>query len=149
MRFTSKEILRLLPQRAPFLLLDKVIECEPGKSAVGVKNVTIDEPCFNGHFPSEPIFPGALTIEAIAQTIAVMYSAEYLASSDSGADPASHVGYLVSANVKFLSPILPGDTMLIKVRHKLSAQNLRSAEAVVEVDGHIAAKGSLGISEKP
>lgn len=151
MDFSAKDILKILPHRSPFLLLDKVTDCVPGKSAVGIKNVTIDEPCFNGHFPTEPIFPGALTIEVIAQTIAVMYAADFiedLKEGESLESVASHIGYLVSANVKFLAPIVPGDVMHVRVRHKVTTQNLMSVDVVVEIDGNIAAKGSLGVSMK-
>lgn len=154
MTFSSKEILNILPHRSPFLLIDKVVDCIPGKSAIGIKNVTIDEPCFNGHFPTEPIFPGALTIEVIAQTIAVMYGSEYLNIGDNQQNTtdvtvASHIGYLVSSNIKFLKPIVPGDTLTIKVKHKVTIQNFMSVDANVEVDGEVVAKGNLGVSKKP
>ncbi|MDR1066770.1 MAG: hypothetical protein LBL35_04990 [Clostridiales bacterium] len=82
MDFNIQKIYQLLPHRAPFLLIDKVVDCTPGISAVGIKNVTIDEPFFNGHFPTEPIFPGALTIESIAQTAAVMLAAKFISQME-------------------------------------------------------------------
>ena len=151
MDFTTKDILKILPHRAPFLLIDKVIDCVPGKSAVGIKAVTIDEPCFNGHFPTEPIFPGALTMEVIAQTIAIMYASKYvveLKEGESMESVSAHIGYLVSSNIKYLAPIVPGDVMHVKVRHKVTTQNLMSVDAVVEVNSSVVAKGNIGVSMK-
>ena len=72
MRIEAQMISKLLPHKYPFLLIDRVIKLEPGKSAVGIKNVTINEPYFTGHFPSEPIVPGVLIVESLAQLTAVM-----------------------------------------------------------------------------
>ncbi|MDT2303245.1 beta-hydroxyacyl-ACP dehydratase [Paenibacillus larvae] len=109
---TADQIRDLLPHRWAFLLLDKVIELEPGKRGVGIKNVTISEPFFEGHFPKESIMPGALIIEALAQMTAVVYVTGELEKNGSQmngekleVDPSSYVGYLVSLrNMKFLKP---------------------------------------------
>lgn len=151
----------MLPHRAPFLLIDRVMECEAGKRAVAIKNVTIDEPFFNGHFPAEPIFPGVLIVETIAQTTAVMYCAAFMESAEAQNDQVpltlenleamikEHVGYLVEIkSMKFMRKVIPGDTMKIEVTLKNKFANLSLIESKVMVDGAIVAMGKIAVSEK-
>lgn len=108
--FDITAIQKILPHRYPFLLIDKIIEFEAGERIVGVKNVTINEPFFNGHFPGHPIMPGVLIVEAMAQTGGIML----LNALD---DPEEHVAYFASINnVKFRKPVTPGDTLRFELR---------------------------------
>lgn len=108
--FDITAIQKILPHRYPFLLIDKIIEFEAGERIVGIKNVTINEPFFNGHFPGHPIMPGVLIVEAMAQTGGIML----LNALD---DPEEHVAYFASINnVKFRKPVTPGDTLRFELR---------------------------------
>jgi 3-hydroxyacyl-[acyl-carrier-protein] dehydratase len=103
-------IQRAIPHRYPFLLVDRLEEIEPSKSAVGIKNVSINEPQFNGHFPGLPVFPGVLIIEALAQTSAVMVSLS-LGLIDSGA-----VVYFMGVDkCRFRRKVVPGDILRLRV----------------------------------
>lgn len=110
------EIQRLLPHRYPFLLVDRVVEIVPGQKLTAYKNVTINEPFFNGHFPGHPVMPGVLILEALAQASAI------LAYKSESMDPESKVTYLMGVdNAKFRKPVLPGDRLQLGievVRHK-------------------------------
>lgn len=104
------EIIKLIPHRYPILLVDKVIAVEAGKSIVGVKNVTFNEPHFMGHFPEKPIMPGVLIIEAMAQAagIMVMHSSE--------GDPSENLVYFMSIDgAKFRKPVVPGDVLELHI----------------------------------
>jgi 3-hydroxyacyl-[acyl-carrier-protein] dehydratase len=107
-----REILSILPHRYPFLLVDRVIELEPGVSAVGIKNVTINEPFFQGHFPGNPVMPGVLTVEAMAQVAGIL-------AFKSGVQGKS-VYFMSIEKAKFRKPVLPGDQLKfsIQVTHK-------------------------------
>ena len=114
-----EEIKRLIPHRYPFLLIDKVRDIIKNESATGIKNVTVNEPFFPGHFPSSPVFPGVLQIESMAQTAAVLV-AKSLNFSDSNA----LVLLTTIDNAKFRKPVTPGDVMSLnitvqKIRNKL------------------------------
>ncbi|HMK43235.1 MAG TPA: 3-hydroxyacyl-ACP dehydratase FabZ [Dissulfurispiraceae bacterium] len=107
-----REILSLLPHKFPFLLVDRVIEFEPESRAVGIKNVTYNEPFFPGHFPGNPIMPGVLIIEAMAQVAGILA----MKSGVSG----KAVYFMSIDNVKFRKPVMPGDQLRfeVKVNHK-------------------------------
>lgn len=103
------EIMRYLPHRYPFLLVDRIVEMEPHKKIVGIKNVTLNEPFFQGHFPDHPIMPGVLIIEAMAQTAGVL-------SMVMVEDPASKVIYFMSIDkAKFRHPVFPGDQLRLEM----------------------------------
>ena len=113
------EIKRLIPHRYPFLLIDKVINIVKNESATGIKNVTVNEPYFEGHFPSSPVLPGVLQIESMAQTAAVL-----VAKSLDIADSSALVLLTTIDNAKFRRPVTPGDVMSLsitvqKMRNKL------------------------------
>lgn len=110
------EIRALLPHRYPFLLVDRVTEIQPGQRLVAYKNVTINEPFFDGHFPGHPVMPGVLILEALAQASAI------LAYKSENMDPTQKVTYLMGIDgAKFRKPVLPGDRLTLEVevlRHK-------------------------------
>src|SRR5512147_3180103 len=110
------QVMALLPHRYPFLLIDRILEMETGKKIVGLKNVTINEPFFQGHFPGHPIMPGVLLIEAMAQVGGVM-------ALKSEPEPARKVIYFMSIDkAKFRKPVVPGD----QVRFELELVKVRS-----------------------
>ena len=110
MELRIAEIMRILPHRYPFLLVDRVLEVDPDKRIVAIKNVTINEPFFNGHFPGAPVMPGVLTIEAMAQTGAI------LGLLVKNADLTKTLVYFMGIDeAKFRRPIVPGDQMRIVV----------------------------------
>lgn len=113
------EIKRLIPHRYPFLLVDCVVSIELGKSAEGLKNVTINEPFFQGHFPSEPIMPGVLIIEALAQTAAIL-----VAKTLNKIDGELLVYFMSMDNTKFRKPVKPGDTLNLFVKVIQSRRNV-------------------------
>ena len=104
------EILRILPHRYPFLLVDRILDFDRGERIVGVKNVTINEPFFSGHFPSHPIMPGVLLIEALAQVSAV------LAFKSSEGREGTLVYFMGIDQAKFRKPVVPGDQLKIEVK---------------------------------
>ncbi|MCL0085119.1 3-hydroxyacyl-ACP dehydratase FabZ [Thermodesulfovibrionales bacterium] len=106
----TKEILSLLPHRYPFLLVDRVIELEPNNRVVGIKNVTINEPFFQGHFPDNPIMPGVLIVEAMAQAAGI------LAFKSSRTEGKKIVYFMSIEKVKFRRPVLPGDQLRLEIQ---------------------------------
>lgn len=132
--FDIDAIQRILPHRYPFLLVDKIIEFEVGEKIVGLKNVTINEPFFAGHFPGHPVMPGVLQIEAMAQTGGIML----LNGQD---DPSQFVAYFASIdNVKFRKPVLPGDTL----RMELTVISLKRSLAKMHGEAYV---GSTKVCE--
>src|ERR1051325_10257117 len=114
-----KRILQMIPHRYPMLMVDKVIEMQLDHSAVGIKNVSINEPFFQGHFPSEPVMPGVLIIEAMAQTAAV------LVMSSLGQEADGKLVYFMSIDgVRFRRPVVPGDRLQLHVGKLQSRPNL-------------------------
>jgi 3-hydroxyacyl-[acyl-carrier-protein] dehydratase len=104
------QIMEILPHRYPFLLVDRVLEVEQGKRIVALKNVTMNEPFFQGHFPGHPVMPGVLIIEAMAQVAAIM---AYLASGSEANDRVSY--FMAIDNARFRKPVKPGDTLRIEI----------------------------------
>ena len=103
------EIMRFLPHRYPFLLVDRIVSIDPGKEIVGIKNVTINEPFFQGHFPQEPVMPGVLQVEAMAQTGGLLV----LNSVD---EPERYSTYFMKIDgVKFRQKVVPGDTLILRL----------------------------------
>ncbi len=133
-----QRVLALLPHRYPFLMVDRIIEIDGDTSAIGIKNVTFNEPQFQGHFPGRPIFPGVLILEAMAQT------AGAICIEASEAENPPSVVYLTSIDsARFRRPVVPGDTIRIhvhKVRQRMSLWRFRSE---AEVDGLVVAEAEL------
>lgn len=131
------EIMKKLPHRYPFLMVDKVIELEKGKRAVCVKNVTINEPFFQGHYPHTPIMPGVMIIEAMAQSGGLVV--------DSTTDASESVVPLFAAidKVRFRRVVKPGDQLIITVNVISIRSQVVKVEAKAEVDGELVAEGQL------
>jgi 3-hydroxyacyl-[acyl-carrier-protein] dehydratase len=104
-----KEIQQLLPHRYPFLMVDRITELEPGEKAVGIKNATVNEEFFQGHFPGNPIMPGVLMVEAMAQVAGIL-------AFKSGASKGQSVYFMSIEKVKFRKPVIPGDQLRIEVK---------------------------------
>lgn len=133
------QIQKLLPHRYPFLLVDKVIECDPGIRLLGLKNVTFNEPFFQGHFPHMPIMPGVLIMEALAQATALLTS-----QSDKALGRGSNTYYLAGIdNARFKRQVGPGDQLHLDVRYLKHKRNLWSFECRAEVNGELAASAQI------
>jgi 3-hydroxyacyl-[acyl-carrier-protein] dehydratase len=123
-------IMRAIPHRYPLLLLDRMIEVVPGESAIGIKNVTINENFFQGHFPGQPVMPGVLIIETMAQTAAV------LVVETMGPDAGGKVVYFMSIDgAKFRRPVIPGDQLRIHIQKERRRGNVWKFSAIARVDG--------------
>jgi 3-hydroxyacyl-[acyl-carrier-protein] dehydratase len=134
----AAEIMRILPHRYPFLLVDRVIELEPGKRAVAIKAVTANEPQFTGHFPGRPIMPGVLMVEALAQTagIAVLTLEEY----------RGKIGLFAGIDeCRFRRLVVPGDTLRLEVTVEKLRGMFGRVKAVATVDGEVAVEATLSI----
>jgi len=131
------EIMRLLPHRYPFLMIDRVEEVEPGVRAVAVKCVTVNEPHFQGHFPSMPIMPGVLLCEAFAQTAGIVA----LSAHD---DLAGRAVYLLGLDkVRFRKPVRPGDRVTITAEKESERRGIWNFKVVATVDGVKVADGGV------
>jgi 3-hydroxyacyl-[acyl-carrier-protein] dehydratase len=133
------QIQELLPHRYPFLLVDKVTECEPGVRLLGVKNVTFNEPFFQGHFPNKPIFPGVLIMEALAQATALL-----TAQSDDKFGQGNTTFFLAGIdNARFKRQVVPGDQLRLEVTYLKHKRHLWSFDCRAEVDGELAASAQI------
>ena len=126
MELGIEEIMKILPHRAPMLLVDRIIEIDPFKSATGIKNITMNEPQFNGHFPGHPIMPGVLILEAMAQVggVAMLY-------------PEENRGKIAMfggmENIKFKRPVVPGDELVTKAH----VVRVRGEFGLLHCDGYV------------
>ena len=132
----AREIMNILPHRYPFLLVDRVIELEPGRRAVGIKNVTANEPQFTGHWPDNPVMPGVLIIESMAQVGGILL----LTVADNEGMLALFAGV---DGVRFRRPVLPGDQLRIETELLRAKGRIGKARAVATVDGEVVAEGEL------
>lgn len=122
--YTINEIYKMLPHRYPFLMVDRIIEVNKEESVIGVKNVTVNEPFFQGHFPDEPIMPAVMIIEAIAQIGGFIFDLE------------DERGYVVGVDkAKFKNKVIPGDTLVIESKMILKFGNTAKVKGIARVDG--------------
>ncbi len=141
--FDIHKILKYLPHRYPFLLVDRVLECVPGERLVAIKNVTINEPFFIGHFPLRPVMPGVLIIEAMAQATGL------LAFRTRGLPPKNVLYYLVGVhNAKFRRPVEPGDQLVMTVRIERMIHGIWCFKVKAEVDGTVAVSAEIRCAAK-
>jgi 3-hydroxyacyl-[acyl-carrier-protein] dehydratase len=133
-----KEIMAMLPHAYPFLLVDRIVEIEPGKRAVGIKNVTYNEPFFPGHFPGRPIMPGVLIVEAMAQTAGVL-----VFNSLPEEERKRSVFFLGMDNVRFRKPVTPGDQLHLEIEITRHRQAIWGFKGKALVDGKLVAEGDL------
>jgi len=133
-----REIQTLLPHTYPFLLVDRIIEIEPGKRIVGIKNVTYNEPFFTGHFPGRPIMPGVLIVEAMAQTAGVL-AFKSIPEEEQGRP----VFFLGLDNVRFRKPVIPGDQLRMELEITKHRQAIWGFHGKSYVDGKPVAEADL------
>jgi 3-hydroxyacyl-[acyl-carrier-protein] dehydratase len=132
----AKQIQEIIPHRFPFLLVDKITEGEWGTRAVGLKNVTMNEPFFQGHFPDYPVMPGVLIVEALAQVGAVA-----MLGTD---EHKGKIAFFAGINkVRFKRQVKPGDTLMLEVEVGKVRRSIGTGTAVATVDGQVAAQGEL------
>ena len=138
-------IQQLLPHRYPFLLVDRVVELEPHKRILCIKNVTINEPYFLGHFPGHAVMPGVLVLEALAQAGGLLTQ---LSLGDSAADKQNKLFYLVKIdNARFSSMVVPGDRLDLEVKLKRIIRNMAMYECAARVDGKQVASADILCAE--
>ena len=130
------EINKRIGQRPPFQMIEKVLELGPNVSARGIKNVSINEPYFMGHFPDAPIMPGVLVIESAAQACSLAIEAD-------GTDESTIYVLLKVKDFKFVKPIIPGDTMIINCKKTMGSAGLYSFAVTISVNDKVRAKGEL------
>lgn len=133
------QILQHLPQRYPFLLIDRVLECKLNESLTAIKNVSINEPFFQGHFPNRPVMPGVLILEAMAQATGVLAFKSRAAHPDSRS-----LYYLVGIDsARFKQPVEPGDQLLIEVKLLRTVHGIWKYAATASVEGKLAASAEI------
>jgi 3-hydroxyacyl-[acyl-carrier-protein] dehydratase len=140
-----REILEYLPHRYPMLLVDRVLECEPGKRILALKNVTVNEPFFAGHFPHYPVMPGVMIIEALAQAAAVLS----FRTMSTKPDPKSVYYFAGIDDARFKRPVIPGDQLLLEVAVDRSARGLWKFNAQARVGDALAAEAKILCTLRP
>lgn len=133
-----QKVMSLLPHRYPMLLVDKVKDIEGAESAIGIKNVTINEEVFNGHFPGHPIFPGVFILEALAQTAGLIVMNQMEAKAQD-----ILIYFMSMDNVKFRKPVMPGDQLELHVKKIQSRAHVWKYQGYAKVDGKIHAEAQL------
>ena len=134
-----EKIKELLPHRYPFLLVDRIIDITPRKKIVGLKNVTINEPFFQGHFPQKPVMPGVLIIEAFAQVCGILVLQEE--------ENKGKLAYFASIkNAKFRKPVVPGDTLILEIEITNFRTRIIQCHGIAKVDNEIVCEAELMFS---
>jgi len=138
------EIMQHLPHRYPFLLVDKVLDYTVGESLIAVKNISVNEPCFTGHFPHRPVFPGVLILEALAQATGL------LAFKTMNSKPSEDtIYYFVGIdNARFKRPVVPGDQVQLHVSIVKRKRDMWKFSAVAKVDGKVVCSADLLCAQK-
>ena len=133
-----QDIMALLPHRYPFLLIDRVLDYTPGESLTAIKNVSINEPIFTGHFPGMPIFPGVLILEALAQATGIL-------GFKTVTERAENELYLFAAidEARFKKPVVPGDQMVLEVKFLKERRNIWKFYGEAKVDGQVVCSAEL------
>ncbi|QLB13893.1 3-hydroxyacyl-[acyl-carrier-protein] dehydratase FabZ [Bisgaardia hudsonensis] len=135
--------MQYLPHRYPFLLVDRVVDYEAGQWLKAVKNVTVNEPCFTGHFPEQPIFPGVLILEAMAQATGVLACATHGSLND-------ELYYFAAIdNARFKRPVLPGDQIVLEVHFVKERRGITRFTGVATVDGKVVCEADLMCARRP
>ena len=148
---TQQDILKLVPNRYPFLMLDRILELEPGKRGVALKNVTVNEAYFKGHFPDLKVMPGVMVVEACAQLIAVvcrsvglLEAKERDVAAAADWEPTPKIEYIASIErFKFLKPIVPGDQLILEVEIGKKFQQLLRTSVRAKVRTNLVAEGIM------
>lgn len=138
-----QDIMRYLPHRYPFLLVDRVVACEPGQSLTAYKNVTINEPFFQGHFPIKPVMPGVLILEALAQGTGLL---AFRTEEARGADPTAEQRLYLFVGIdkaRFRRQVVPGDRLDLTVELKRAVRGIWQFHGVARVDGEVCAEAEL------
>ncbi len=143
MNFDVEKIMKLLPHRYPFLLVDRVTEVEPGVSLSAIKNVTINEPFFQGHFPGKPIMPGVLILEAMAQATGLLAFSGLI-------DPSESRLYILVGidKARFRGQVLPGDQLTLQVSLKRNTRGIGMFDCKALVDDELVAEAQMMCSEQ-
>jgi 3-hydroxyacyl-[acyl-carrier-protein] dehydratase len=144
MQLNIEEIKKLIPQRFPFLMIDRVLEVEPGKHVTAIKNISVNEMVFLGHFPEKAVMPGALIIEAMAQTAIVLFAT----SGKAGNSEKKLLYYFGSVKARFLHPAVPGDQLKIKVENVKTLPTSAFVSGEVFVGDNKIAEAELVFSAK-
>ena len=140
------QVLKYLPQRYPVLMIDKVKELEPGKRIVALKNVSANEPHFQGHFPGRPIMPGVLILEAMAQAAGIMV---FTLEGTVQQTERSVYYYVGIDNARFKKPVVPGDQLELEVTMERALRGIGKFACVARVDGDIVAEATILCSIRP
>lgn len=136
-------VLKLLPHRYPFLLIDRVLECDPGKKITALKNVTINEPFFQGHFPERPVMPGVLILEALAQATGIVAFTAQQGTSENA------LYYLVGIDhARFKRPVEPGDQLILHAEMVRRLRDIGKFKAEALVDDEVVASAEIMCAER-
>ena len=140
-----EEIRKFLPHRYPFLLVDRVVECNPGENIVAIKNVSVNEPHFTGHFPNQAIMPGVLIIEALAQVTGL------LGFRTMSEEPSDDILYMLVGvdNVRFKRQVVPGDQLVLKATVKRRSKVIWKFSCEASVDGEVCTAADLLCAASP
>lgn len=141
-KFEAKEILQILPHRYPFAMVDRIIDMEDDKYAVGIKNVTLNEPYFTGHFPEDPTMPGVMIAESMAQVGGIMLMASRLEE-----DLKPFLARI--SNLRFKNPVVPGDILQIRVDMIGGKGTIGKVKGKATVDGKLVATGEMSFALIP
>jgi len=135
-------IMQLLPHRFPFLLVDRVLECEPGGTIRGLKNVTVNEPYFPGHFPENPVMPGVVILEALAQVCGLLA----FATVDEAPDKHAGLYFVGIDDARFRQPVKPGDQLILEATFQRRIRDIWRFETRALVDGKVVANARMMVA---